>query len=240
MWPYFQQNLPPQLSDLPQAMIEQYFDDYYQGLSASIPSAYFIDETSLGPEVMAQIEQARQYLSYAQVGYYALLGFMALLVLGIILINKKVKDTTRGLGVPLLMYGAFEYAGIWVARYLTPNYATMAGVPPSLQSWLTQLVDDLLAPLEVFSLGLLFSGLVLLIVSFVYRPRHAEEVLVGDGQRPAGRLPAWHRRESQQLARPARLLLQAGLCRRLGCPRLRRKPRLADNARVPRLRDPLP
>lgn len=176
MWQYFQQNLPPQLFGLPRAMVEQYFDDYYQGLSASIPAEYFIDETSLGPEAMAQIEQARQYLSYVRIGYYALLGFMALLVLGIILINRRVKDTTRRLGVPLLTYGAFEYAGIWVARYLTPKYSTMAGVPPSLQSWLTQLVDDLLAPLEIFSLGLLVSGIVLLIVSFVYKPRHAEEV----------------------------------------------------------------
>jgi len=177
-WQYFQQNLPPQLSGLPQTMIEPYFDEYYQGFSAQIPSEFIIDESSLGPELMAQIEQARQYLSYIQVGYYALIGFMALLVLGIILINRNVKDTTRRLGVPLLTYGVLEYAGIWVAKYFTPSYSAMGGIPSSLQSWLTQLVDDLLAPLEVFSLGLLVSGIVLLIVSSVYKPRHAEEALV--------------------------------------------------------------
>ena len=178
MWLYFQQNLPPQLSGLPQTMIEPYFDEYYQGFSRQIPSEFFVDESSLGPEAMAQIEQARQYLSYVQNYYYALLGFMALLVLGIILINRNVKDTTRGLGVPLLTYGAFEYAGIWVAKYFVPSYSAMGGIPPSLQSWLTQLADDLLAPLEIFSLGLLVSGVILLTVSFVYKPRHTEETPV--------------------------------------------------------------
>jgi len=127
MWQYFQQNLPPQLSGLPQAMIEPYFDEYYQGFSAQIPSEFFIDESSLGPEFMTQIEQARQYISYVQSYYYALIGFMALLVLGISLINRNVKDTTRGLGVPLLTYGAFEYAGIWVAKYLPRHIQPWVG-----------------------------------------------------------------------------------------------------------------
>ena len=182
MWLYFQQNILPELSGLPQAMIEPYFDEYYQGFSGQIPSEFVIDESSLGPEFMAQIEQARQYLSYVQVGYYALIGFMALLVLGIILINRNVKDTTRRLGVPLLTYGVLEYAGIWLTKYFTPSYSAMGGIPPSLQSWLTQLVDDLLAPLEIFSLGLLVSGVILLIVSFVYKPRHAEETLITEGE----------------------------------------------------------
>jgi len=170
----FMQSLPPELSDLPQAEIEQYFNQYYQQFAGQIPSTLEFDESSIPPEVMAQIIQVRQGISYFQSGYYALIGFMVLLVLGIILINRNVRSTTRGLGVPLLTYGALEYAGIWATKYLAPTYLSLAEVPSSLQAWLSQLVDDFLAPLEMFSLGLLVGGVVLLIVSFVYKRGRVE------------------------------------------------------------------
>lgn len=175
LWQAFMQNTPPELSGLPQAQIEQYFNQYYQQFSEQIPSTFELDESSIPPEVMAQLVQARQYISYAQTVYYALIGFMVLLVLGIILINRNVRKTTRGLGVPLLTYGALEYAGIWVTKYLTPTYLSMAEMPSSLQMWLMGLIGDFLAPLEMFSLGLLAGGIALLIVSFVYKRGREEE-----------------------------------------------------------------
>ncbi len=175
LWRAFQQNLPPELSGLPQAQIEPYFNQYYQQFSGQIPSSVELNESSIPPDVMAQLIQARQYISYAQTAYYTLIGFMVLLVLGIIFINRNVRNTTRGLGVPLLAYGAFEYAGIWVTKYLLPTYLPMADIPSSLQAWLVQFINDFLAPLAAFSLGLLAAGIVLLIVSFVYRRGREEE-----------------------------------------------------------------
>lgn len=175
LWQAFMQNIPPELSGLPQAQIEQYFNQYYQQFSEQIPSTFELDESSIPPEVMAQLVQARQYISYAQTIYYASIGFMVLLVLGIILINRNVRSTTRGLGIPLLTYGALGYAGIWATKYLTPTYLSMAEIPSSLQMWLMELIGDFLAPLEMFSLGLLAIGIVLLVVSFVYRRGREEE-----------------------------------------------------------------
>ncbi len=176
MWQTFMQAIPPELSGLPQAQIEQYFDEYYRQFAEQIPSSFEVDESSIPPEIMAQIIQVREGIGYYQLGYKLLIGFMVLLVLGIVLINRNVKSTARGLGVPLLTYGAFEYAGIWATRYFAPTYLTMVELPPSLQTWVSQLFDDFLAPLEMFSLGLLAAGVVLLIVSFVYRRRRVEEV----------------------------------------------------------------
>ncbi len=47
-------------------------------------------------------------------------------------------------------------------------------IPPSLQTWILQLSNDFLAPLAMFSLGMLIGGAILIVVSFVYKPRQTQ------------------------------------------------------------------
>lgn len=102
----FMQSIPAQLSGLPQAQVDQYFNQLYQQITQPITSSLFkIDESS------AQIRQVKQHFDYFQLGYKALIGFMLLLILGIILINRQVKKITRELGVNFLLYGALGYLG---------------------------------------------------------------------------------------------------------------------------------
>lgn len=175
----FLQSPPPEFAGIPQALLGQYFDLFYQEFAGQFPATLVINETLLGTEMPAQIaqmladaeaqlKQAREAISYSQLGYNVLIGFMLLLVLGIILLNRQVKGSTRELGTIFLTYGAFEYAGILVAKYFTGRELARLPIPPQLQEWLPGLVSDFLAPLEMFSLGLLIGGVVLLIVSFVY------------------------------------------------------------------------
>lgn len=167
---------PPELQGLPSYVKEQYFNELYQQLAEIIPQTLEFTESSLPPDVLAMLEQVRQALSYSQLVYKALIGFMLLLVLGIIFISHQVKDITRRLGVPCLTYGAFGYAGIFVARYFTGTGLPLPELPAALQTWLPQFLDNLMAPLEMFSLGLLIGGVVLVIVSFVY-PRWRQSKL---------------------------------------------------------------
>lgn len=176
LWEVFQQNIPPELAGLPPAMIDQYFEEFYRQFAGQIPSEIRLDESQIPPEVMAYLVQARQYISYTQTAYYALIGLMVLLVAGIILISRNVRGATRGLGTTFLIYGALEYAGIWATNYFGPMYLPMMEIPSSLQAWLLQFTKDFMAPLEMFSIGLLAAGVVLLVVSFVYKPRRAEEI----------------------------------------------------------------
>ena len=167
--------LPPEISALLEDMVKPYFDQYYDEFAGQIPSELTLDEGAIPPEVMTQLWQARQYIGYFQTFYYALIGFMVLLVLGIILIYRNVRDTTRALGIDLLIYGALEFAAVFFARNFAPNNLPLADIPSSIHMWLMGLYSDLLAPLQTFSLGVLITGVVLLIVSFVYQPRVAEE-----------------------------------------------------------------
>ena len=170
----FLQSPPPELKGLPPAEVERYFDEFYQGLTREIPSTFEFNESSLSPEVLARLEQAKQGISYFQLGYKALIGFILLLILGIILINREVKGATRGLGITFLTYGVLEYGGIFAAKYFAGAQLPQLGIPASLQAQLPQLIGDFLAPLAMFSIGIGIAGVVLLIVSFVYKPREPE------------------------------------------------------------------
>lgn len=165
---------PPELTGLPPAMVEQYFDDFYQQFAELIPTTFEFSEDSLPPEVLALLEQVRYYASYSQLGYWALIGFMVLLILGIFLIDRQIRGTTRRLGIPFLTYGAIGYGSIFATKYFSETWMSQLlppDIPPSLQTWVTEFLNDLTAPMGTFSLGLLIAGVVLLVVSFVYKPR---------------------------------------------------------------------
>jgi hypothetical protein len=170
----FRQNLPPELSSLPPAQVEQYFNQYYQEFSGQIPSELRFDESLIPPEVMAQIIQIRQYISYAQMAYYGLIGLMVVLVLGIVLLHHSVKGATRGLGITFLIYGVLEYVSVWATKNLLPINLPLPEIPSSLQAWLTGLIGDLVAPMQTLGIGLMVGGAALITVSIVYRRRVEE------------------------------------------------------------------
>lgn len=170
LWRAFLASPPPELQAFPPAAKEQYFNQFFnQQFDEFIPQTIGFDEASLPLDILDMMRQVRQALSYFSTVYYGLVGFMVLMVLGIVLISRDVKDITRRLGTPLLSYGVLQYAGIRVARYFAERQVELPGIPASLQSWVTQLSYDLIAPLEIFSLILLIGGVVLVVVSFIYK-----------------------------------------------------------------------
>ncbi len=164
--------------------MDRYFNDYYQQFVAEIPATFEIDESVLGPDIPTStaqaltdaetaLAQARLYIGYFRLGYTLLIIFILLLILGIVLIYREVRGASRNLGITFLTYGALEYIGILIGKHFLRTGLPLADLPSSLQSWLPQLAINFLRPLEMLSLGLATGGLVLIIVSFVYRPRPA-------------------------------------------------------------------
>jgi hypothetical protein len=122
-------------------------------------------------EAEGALEQARQYVGYFQLGYKILIGFILLLILGIVLINRQVKGATRSIGIPFLSCGVIGYISTFVTKHLAETQLTRLDIPTWLQSWFPQFLDNFLAPLEIFNICLMIAGIALLIVSFVYKPR---------------------------------------------------------------------
>ena len=160
---------PPGLTDVPPATIERYLEPFYD----RIPSSFEIDENWLGPYTMAQIDTLKQLVSNFHIFFFALIGFILFLMLCVILINHEVRGSTRSLGVAFLGGAVVSYGVVWLTRDAIAAQSALPQVPVYLQSWLPELMTDILSPMVPYSYGLAGMGVVLLIVSFAYR-RQAE------------------------------------------------------------------
>jgi hypothetical protein len=170
LWQQFQQNresLSPEVSALPPEMLEQYFEEFYRQVEDEMPSEFVIDERSVPPDIMAVADILRANAGYIETAYYGLIALMVVLVVGIILLHRSVKGATRELGITFLIYGIIEYAGVWATQRYSSDIP-LPDIPPSLQTWLNGLVNDLIAPMQTLGIGLMGGGAVLIIVSFVY------------------------------------------------------------------------
>ncbi len=160
----------PGISSLILNQIQPYFDLYYNDFVDEFPGTQFITEDDIPSDVMEILRTARIGIGYFRAGYYALMAFMVLLVAGIILLNRTVKDSSRALGIVFLIYGVVEFAGVLFARY----FDIVKYVPelrPSVESWLSGLIKDTLLPLQWFSLSILILGAVLIVIYIIYKPR---------------------------------------------------------------------
>ena len=185
----FLESPPPELAAVPPAVIEQAFNEFYREFTEQMPPTFELDETLFPAETPTQIAeslaeveesltQVRQYVSNFQLIYRALIGFIVLLILGIIFINRQVRNTTRSLGSIFLAFAVpaclsiaaikyFDVIQAWILRLLNID----VDIPTQLQALILQLVNDFVAPIWILSLVLLAAGVALLIVSYVYKPR---------------------------------------------------------------------
>jgi hypothetical protein len=182
----FLESPPEELASLTRPQLEQYFDDNVgEVLAEVVPSTFEIDEDTLGTEIPLQISEAlaeaeeglaeaRQYVGYFQLGYKLLIGFILLLVLGIVLIYREVRGATRDLGITFVTCGVITFIGNLVAKHFAGASITHLDIPTPLQTWLPQLLSDFLTPLDIYSIVLAVIGIAMLVVSFVYKPRLPE------------------------------------------------------------------
>jgi hypothetical protein len=175
---------PPELAGLTPAQLQASFNQIWLDFSLSLPASYDLDEALLETELPADISQAldeaedtmdtvSDIVGFYQTGFIVLIAIILLTIGGIVLINRKVRGSTRLLGIVFIIYGVLEYAGIAIARGAAES-ALPSDVPSSMETWLTEFASDALAPLEVLAIASVVLGAALLIASFVYRQRQAE------------------------------------------------------------------
>jgi hypothetical protein len=155
-------------------MLELYIGEAQRYVDEVIPPTFEFSENSLDPEALSQLMETKQAIGYVQLTYKALIALIVLLILGIVLLKREVKVATRELGIIFTTYGVLEYIGIVMVKHLMGTQLFQFGAPPSLQTWLPQLIRDSLVPLEIFSLSFLVVGIALIVVSFVYKPSQPE------------------------------------------------------------------
>ncbi len=174
-WQTFIAEIPPELSLLPPGQLEPYFNENYRQIDDEIPSVFEVDESLIPGEVMATLLQVKQYVGYVHTAYVGLIILMLALILAIIFLDRNVKDASRGLGITFLFSGVTQYLILWATSRYSPALLPFADIPASFQTWLLQLTDDLMAPLQTLSIVVMVAGAALIIFSFVYRSRRQED-----------------------------------------------------------------
>lgn len=165
---------PPELAGATEEEIELAFSEQFELIDAEIPTIVELSGTLLDQEAVDQITQVRQYVLHFNLIFYVLIGFSLLLILLIILTHSSVRGSTRQLGITFLCIGGVSLGGAFLARNVI-NGMLSGDIPATLQSWVPEVVTDVLTPLGIYGIGLLVAGVALTIVSFVVKRGGGDE-----------------------------------------------------------------
>ena len=114
------------------------------------------------------LKEAKTYVGYFRTGFACLIALIVLLILGMILIYRSVKDSCRNLGIVFFIYGAGAFAVVLIIKYFALQKIAEASIPQSLSNIPGILLNDVLSPLRLVSLVCLIGGFVLIVVSMIY------------------------------------------------------------------------
>jgi hypothetical protein len=176
------ESLPPELQGIPQSEIDAYMSQIYAEVDNVIPATFQLRETSAGQQISAQLQQVKQIVGYIDTAYKALIAAAVLLVLLIALVYWwQPKTITRSIGITFILVGVACILGplldVFIIQVLS-RLAAESNMLLGLEAKLPQLASDLTAPIRMYGIGFLSAGVVLTVISFLFR---APET------RPAGR-----------------------------------------------------
>lgn len=176
LWEALQKNPPAQVNgipynSIPPAQREQLFNQYFDQFAQNIPSSFTLDSSSLDPFTLDILKIVRQYVGFYQFGWKLLIPLILILAVAIILIEANLRSSLRSLGITLFIYGALGIVSDYLLKRFVSPSMTLPGVPASLDAWLTQFMDNVFAPLTVFSIAVASIGAVLFIVSFFIKKK---------------------------------------------------------------------
>jgi len=167
---------PPELEGLPPAQMEVFISQACAEIDSQIPQWIEINEALLGPEIVTQLQKAKEIIGYIEIGDKALIGLAALLILIIALIQWwRVKPITRYIGISFTTAGASSLVGTIVATHFNFQ-AIHLDIPPEIGAKLPQLISDCVYPLQIYSVGVLIVGIGLIVLSVKLKSPGAQNI----------------------------------------------------------------
>ncbi|MBM4445811.1 MAG: hypothetical protein FJ023_00425 [Chloroflexi bacterium] len=180
------QLLPPELQGALQGQIDAYMSQIYAGIDNVIPSSFVLSETAVGSQVMAQLEQVRRIIGYVDLAYKAMIVLAVLLVLLIALVHWwQPKPITRSIGITFILVGVACILGSLLDVLISQVLSRLVGessILLGLQSKLPQLAADIVAPMRMYGIGFLSAGIVLVVISVVFRTPEANPYTRNDNR----------------------------------------------------------
>jgi hypothetical protein len=168
-------SLPPELQGASQSQLDAYMSQVYSGIDSVIPANFVLNEAVAGSQVMTQLEQVKQIIGYIDTAYKALIAAAVLLVLLIALVHWwQPKPITRSIGITFILVGVACILGPlldYLIVQVLGQFIGTSGLTSGLQAKLPQLVADLTAPVRMYGIGFLVSGIALTVISVLFRSK---------------------------------------------------------------------
>ena len=175
---------PDELEGLSREELEQEFDIAWVDLAEEmLPATFQFDETMFGNDGPLQIAsaasgaetalgQVREYVKRVRLAFILSIVVSALLIAGIVLIYRNVKGSTRTLGIVFLASGLVLLVLALIGKDIGGEQIlrAMLDTPQQLQVWASQVLVDLLAPMQWLGVGFMVGGIGSIVASFVYKP----------------------------------------------------------------------
>jgi hypothetical protein len=174
-------SLPPELQGLPQSEIDAFMAQVYAEVDSTIPATFQLNQTSAWQQLTTQLEQVKQVVGYIDTAYKILIAVAVLLVLLTVLVYWwQPKPITRSIGITFILVGVACILGPLLDVFIMQFLSRLAGESSmllGLEDKLPQLASDLTAPLRMYGIGFLSAGVVLTVISFLFRsPEKRPEV----------------------------------------------------------------
>jgi len=166
-------SLPPELQGVSQSQIDAYMSQVDAEIDKAIPANFELSEAVVGSQVVVQLEQVRKIIGYVDTAYKWLIGLAVVLVLLIALMHWwQPKPITRSISITFILVGAACILGPLLDVFIIQALSHLAGESSmllGLQAKLPQLAADLTSPMRMYGIGFLSAGVVLIIISFLFR-----------------------------------------------------------------------
>ena len=142
-------------------------------VDAVIPSSFTLTPAVAGSWVMVPLETVRHIVGYVDTAYKALIVIAIFLVFLIALVHWwQPKPITLSLGITFILVGVTCILASMLHALLAQllgQVVGLSGFMPGVQANLIQLVADLTAPVRMYGIGFLVSGILLIVISVLFR-----------------------------------------------------------------------
>ena len=88
------------------------------------------------------LKEAKTYVGYFRTGFACLIALIIVLILGMILICRSVKDSCRNLGIVFFIYGAGAFATVLITKYFALQKIAESNIPQALNNVPGILLND--------------------------------------------------------------------------------------------------
>ncbi len=167
---------PPELEGLPPEQIEAFISQACAEIDSHVPQQIEINEAFLGPEIVTQLQKAKEIIGYIEFGYKALIGLATLLILIIALIQWwRAKPITRYISISFTVAGVLSLVSTIAARHFDFQ-AIQLDIPPEIGAKLPQLISDTTSPLLIYSVAFLVVGIGLIALSVKLKSPDVENI----------------------------------------------------------------